>query len=264
MTDRALRGNGETAPNPADEIVRFDTVVLSMRYGLTRHINILANIPYLRIQSDKVQGAPYSRLNTGFGDLLVSAEYRIGTSPQFTLEAGVKLATANVDETDEFDQRICDILALGSGTNDLVLGFGVWIPNFVIRKLDLTAGARYRFAGGENKWGYQFGDQVTFSVHGSRPATERLRFGLRMEGYHTQPDTWYGNVVPERGATMVYLGPTMAVNLSELFAVGAYARFPIVMQLEGSQMVAPYAVGIEFTTDLGSLLGRLVPGKGGE
>ena len=263
-SDQALRGFGETAPNPAFEIVSFQTVLLSLRYGLTRHINILASIPYQSIRSDKVQGASYSRLNRGWGDLLVTGEYRIGTSPQLTLEAGLKFPTGNIDKTDEFGQRICDILALGSGTTDPVVGVGVWIPHFIMHGLDVNAGVRHRFAVGKNKWGYQYGDQTVFSVHGSRPFADHTRLGIRFEGFHAEPDTWYDNQVPERGATMIWASPTFSINVSEGLALGGYVRFPVWMQLEGAQMVSPVAVGLELNVDATPVIKALVPGGGEE
>ncbi|MFQ5511845.1 MAG: hypothetical protein ACE5EO_08350 [Candidatus Krumholzibacteriia bacterium] len=257
-------GSGADAPNPASEVVDFHTVFLSLRYGLTRRINVSATMPYHSIQSDKIQGAPYSRLNRGFGDLLVTAAYRLGTSPQFTLEAGVKFATGNVDKKDDLGQRICDILALGSGTNDLVIGAGFWMPHVVVHGLDVTAGLRHRFTSGENKWGYRFGDQTLYDLHGSHLVGERTRLGLRFDGYHSGRDTWYGNVVPERGATFVYVGPTVSYKMSDTMTVGGFARFPLVMRLEGSQMVAPLAFGLEFTTDVSRFVKALVPNEGDE
>ena len=76
-------------------------------------------------------------------------------------------------------------------------------------------------------------------------------------GLHTEADTWYGNVVPERGATFIYLGPTLSAGISESTVLGAFARFPVYMNLEGAQMVAPIVFGLEFSSDLTSFFRRL-------
>ena len=235
----------------------FDTFILSLRYGLTRRINLTATLPYYSIDSDKFQGAPYLRSNSGVGDLVVMAEYRFGTAPQLTLEAGIEFPTGSVDRVDELGQRICDILALGSGTTDPVLGFGVWAPKFLLPHLDFFARGQYRFSGGVNKWGYRFGDQAALSLHASHPLKDPWRLGLRLVGLHSRVDTWFGNVVPERGSTFLYLGPTLSAGISESTVLGAFARFPVYMNLEGDQMVAPVVFGLEFSSDLTSFFRRL-------
>ena len=246
-------GTGERAPNPAEEVVGFDTFILSLRYGVSNRVNVTATLPYYSITSEKFQGAQYSRSNHGVGDLVVSAEYRIGTAPQLTLDAGLEVPTGNVDKVDEFGQRICDILALGSGTVDPVIGAGLWIPKFLSEHLDMFARVQHRFSGGENKWGYAFADQTVFAMHASHPLKDPWRIGVRAAGFHAGKDTWYGNVVSERGGTFLYVGPTISSRIAENSVLGAYARFPVVMDIVGSQMVAPVILGLEFSGDIRSL-----------
>jgi hypothetical protein len=259
-TSKARMGTGQEAPNPAQETVNFDTAIFTLRYGLTGRINLVAALPYYSIASDKIQGAPYLRTNQGIGDLLLEAEYAVMTAPHLGVTAGAKLATGNVDKTDEFGQRICDILALGSGTTDLVLGANLWVPHAAIQHLDLVTGLRHRFSSGANKWGYRFGDETDFWAHASYPVWTKVRLGLRFDGYHTQIDTWYGNTVPERGATMLYLGPTASWQAFPNLVVGGFARVPILMELEGAQMVADTILGLEFSANLTSTLDRITGG----
>ncbi len=231
---------------------------------MSRRVNLSATIPYLSIESTKFQGAHYERVNRGFGDLVAMAEVSVLTSPQVIVEGGIKFATGSVDNTDDLDQRICDILALGSGTTDLLLGANLWIPLKKILHLDLTAGFRHRFVGGQNKWGYSFGDQTTFFSHLSRRFLSDGRLGLKIQGFHTEPDTWLGNRVPERGATMLYIGPTVAWNLGSKLTVGGFYRFPAVTDLEGSQMVAPSIFGLELSSDISDAMNALMSSLGGE
>jgi hypothetical protein len=121
----------------------------------------------------------------------------------------------------------------------------------------LFARGQYRFSGGVNKWGYRFGDQAALSLHASHPLKDPWRLGLRLVGIHAAVDTWFGNVVPERGSTFLYLGPTISARISESTVLGAFARFPVYMDLEGSQMVAPVVFGLEFTSDLTTFFRRL-------
>ncbi len=250
QTGDARMGNGETAPNPSQEVVQFDTMFFGLRYGLSSRINLVAVLPWYSIKSDKVQGAPYLRTNRGVGDLLLEAEFQVMSSPQLSLTAGVELPTGSVDNTDQYDQRICDILALGSGTTDAVLGANIWVPNAVIRHLDMVAGLKHRFSGGENKWAYRFGAETDFWAHSSYPLSSRTRLGLRFEGYHTEADTWFKNTVPERGATVLYLGPTVAWKALPGISIGGFAKVPVWMNLTGSQMMAPVVFGFDLTTDL--------------
>ncbi len=245
-------------------MINFHTANLSFRYGLAERVNLNATLPWLSIESSKVQGAPYDRVNRGFGDLTTTVELAILTSPQWTVETGFKLATGSEDERDDLGQRIDDILALGSGTTDFVIGSSIWIPLKKVFHLDLMAGVQHRFVGGQNKWGYQFGDQTTFYTHLNRKMFSSGRLGLRAEGYHTSPDEWVGHQVPERGATMLYLGPTASWDLNDALTLGGFARFPVMMNLEGSQMVAPSIVGLEFSSNITSLMSYLTTPLGGE
>jgi len=235
---------------------------LNLRYGVSEKVNLSATLPYYSIVSSKIQGAPYTRTNRGLGDLVLTAQMAVHTGPQIVLEAGLEVPTGNVDKTDQFGQRICDILSLGSGTWDPILGGSIWIPHVGTKDLDLVAGLRERFSGGKNKWGYQFGSQFDFNAHSSYKVSATTRLGLRVEGYHAGKDTWYGNRVNERGATMVYAGPTVSWLASSSLSVGAFARFPVLMNLEGSQMVAPAVLGLEFSSSLGDVLNGFL-GNGG-
>lgn len=244
--------------------MNFDTTVLSLRYGVSRRVNLTAMVPYLSIVSSKIQGAPYVRTNRGLGDLVVMGEVGVLARPQLSLKAGVKLPTANGDKTDDLGQRIDNILALGSGTTDLVLGSSVWLPNAGVRHLDLVAGFEHRVVGGQDKYGYRFGDQTTFLAHASYPVLGRGRVGLRLEGYRTEQDTWYGRPVPERGATMVALGPTASWSVGAGTSVGAFLRVPVAMDLVGAQMVAPSIFGFEMSANLGEVARSVLPGGGEE
>jgi hypothetical protein len=257
QTGDARMGSGETAPNPAQEVVQFDTIFLGLRYGISSRINLVAVLPWYSIQSDKVQGQPYLRTNSGIGDLLLEADFQVLTSPQLSLSAGLEFPTGSVDNTDQYGQRICDILALGSGTTDAVLGANIWVPNAVIKKLDLVAGGRHRFSGGANKWSYRFGAETDFWAHASYALPGKVRLGARFDGFHTESDTWYGNVVPERGATVLYLGPTVAWKALPNVVVGGFAKVPVWMDLVGSQMMAPVVFGFDLTTDLTSGVRRI-------
>jgi|GEM_PF-3279953 len=256
-TDRALKGTGQTAANASQESVNFETVVLSMRYGLTGRMNINAALPWYSIESAKIQGAPYTKRNKGIGDLSVTGEYSFGSAPQFTLEAGAEFPTGNIDKTDQFHQRICDILALGSGTVDPIAGMSLWAPHAFGDRFDLYAQLRHRFSGGENKYGYRFGDQTSLDVQGYHSLGDTWNGGVRLLALHAQRDTWYGRVVPERGSSFVYMEPTVNTRVGENSVVGAYVRFPLYMHLEGSQMVAPYSMGLELTSDLTGFVDRL-------
>ncbi len=258
-SDRALRAHGSTAPNPAEEVVDFATTSLGLRYGVSDRLNLTMALPYHQIVSSKVQGEFYTRQNTGIGDLVVTADAMVWSQPQISLELGVKFATGSVDETDQFGQRICDILSLGSGTTDFLVGTNMWVPHFAgLTGLDFNGGLRLRFSGGTNKWGYEFGDQTSFRMHWSYSLTETVRTGMRFNGYHAGKDTWFGNVVPERGATFVYAEPTLSWNVREDFGLGGFVRIPVYMDLVGAQMVAPYTLGFEVTTNLTEALGALV------
>lgn len=240
-------------------MIDFDTVTMSLRYGLTDKINLVATIPWFSIDSRKIQGAPYTRVNKGLGDLVLEAEYQFLEAPHLSISAGVKFANGSVDNADEFGQRICDILALGSGTTDFLLGGGLWVPHIAgVEHLSLFASARHRFVSGANKWGYQYGNQTTLRVRADYPVLERASVGLAVDAYRTDKDRWYGNVVPERGATFLYLGPTVAYNLSDSISLGAFVRYPVYMDLEGAQMVSPSNFGLEMTTDVSSIFQGLL------
>ncbi len=241
--------------------MRFDTVNLSMRYGLTRRLNLNASLPWYRIESAKFQGAPYTRLNRGVGDLVLTAEYSFGSAPQVTLEAGAEFPTGDIDRKDEFGQRICDILALGSGTVDPIVGMSAWVPHAFGDRLDVYATLRHRFSGGENKYGYRFGDQTTLSMSGYRMLGETWRGGVEVLLYHLQRDTWYGLTVPERGGTFAYVRPTLSTEVTPTTSIGVYVRAPVYMEIEGAQMVAEYSAGLEVTSDVTDVLARLRAGE---
>ena len=258
-TDQAYRGCGDVVADATDEVLDFDTIALSVRAGIGKRFNLSASLPYHSIESSLFQGLPYDRVNRGWGDITVTGEYRWGTVSQWALEAGFKFATGSVDKVDEFNQRISDNLALGSGTTDFVAGGGLWAPGFFLHRFDVAARFRHRFSGGENKWGYRHGDRTTFSFHALQSLGARGRLGLRLEGAHARRDTWHGNLVPDQGGSVVYLGPTLALNTSTTSSLGIYARIPVLMDLEGTQLAPPLGVGLEFTGDLLPAFNRLNP-----
>lgn len=254
-TGRALQRHGAVAPNPGEEVVDFSTTTFGLRYGVSRNMNMTVSVPYHAISSNKIQGEYYSRVNNGVGDAVLTAEMAVLSSPHLTVEAGVKFGNGSVDRTDAFGQRICDILSLGSGTTDFLIGSNLWVPKIGgITGLQLTAGVRHRFSSGQNKWGYAYGDQTVFQTHMNYLMAKTLRLGVRIDGYHTVRDTWYDLEVADRGATFIYASPTLSWNLRDDVSVGGFVRVPLYMDMVGSQMVASYSVGVQMTANLTPLI----------
>ncbi len=251
--------NGALAPNPGNEVVDFTTTSFGLRYGVSNKMNMTLSMPYHTIASSKIQGEYYMRENNGIGDVVLTSEFAVLNSPHLTFEAGVKFGNGSVDRTDAFGQRICDILSLGSGTTDLLLGSNLWVPKVGgVTGLQLTAGVRHRFSSGQNKWGYRYGDQTIFQTHLNYLTAKTLRLGVRVDGYHTNSDAWYEAPVADRGATFVYASPTVSWNLREDMSVGGFVRVPIYMDLVGSQMVASYSVGLQMTANLTPLMNTVL------
>jgi hypothetical protein len=249
-------GTGEVVDNPDQSEIDFNTLVMAARYGVGSRFNLTATIPYHSIFTEKLQIEPYPRSNKGLGDLLIAAEAALRLDPHLILELGLELPTGNVDKVDGLGQRFTDILALGSETTDIVLGGRFWMARTPTRRLEVAGWLRHRFSGGQNKWGYVFGDETDFGAHVTYPASRRALLGLRLEGYHTEPDTWHDSHVPARGATMLYVGPTAFWSMSSSLRFGGFAQFPLYMNLEGPQIVARAVVGLMLTVDVNSALDR--------
>jgi hypothetical protein len=251
-SDVVREGTGEVMDNPDQSEINFNTLVMAARYGVGSRFNLTATIPYHSIFTEKFQIEPYPRSNKGLGDLLIAAEAALKMDPHLILELGLELPTGNVDKVDGLGQRFTDILALGSETTDVILGGRFWMPRTSTRRLEVAAWLRHRFSGGQNKWGYVFGDETDFGAHATYPASKRALLGFRLEGYHTEADTWHDSSVPARGATMLYAGPTAFWSMTSALRLGGFAQFPIYMNLEGPQIVARAVVGLMLTVDVNS------------
>jgi hypothetical protein len=256
-SDVVREGSGQAAENPDQVQINSNSLVLAARYGLGSRFNLTATLPYRSIFTEKIQIEPYSRTNRGLGDLIIAGEAAFATDPHLILELGLELPTGDNDRTDDLGQRFTDILALGTGTTDVILGGRLWMSRTASRRVELAAWLRHRFSGGQNTYGYVFGDETGFGAHATYPVSKRALLGLRLEGYHTEPDTWHDNLVPERGATMLYAGPTAFWDATPGLRLGGFARFPIVMSLEGSQIVARAVLGLILTADVNTAINRI-------
>ncbi len=253
----ARQADGQAAPNPSSEVVEFKTAYMSLRYGLTDRVNLMATVPWLSISSAKIQGEPYTRSNVGIGDALVMGSARVLESPEVLIEAGLRLPTGSTDNTDGLGTRINDILALGSGTLDPVVGASAFKGGVFGHHVDAFASVRYRHTGGTNKWGYHFGDEVQYSLGLSGQASDRVRITPTLSGYRIGEDTWVGNTVPERGAAFLNFSTEVAWRLSRDFSLGAFYQVPVRMRLTGAQMVAEHRLGLTGSMGLSSVWDRL-------
>lgn len=262
--DEAFKGSGEPAANSKHEVVEFKTLYVGARYGVTDRINLAITLPLMDLYAEKdnklTTGTPsvedYTRVATGIGDLIVTADYSFGTSPQVSVEFGVKAPTGSVDKKDEFGQPLDSILQLGSGTTDFILGAGFWIPHVFLEGMDLVGGIRHRIVPGRNKWGYDFGDQTSLTLHASKP-WGAYRLGLRLTGLHMEQDQWHGYDHAERGATILAAGPTLSYQISELSSLGVNVESPLYLHLTGSQLVDTAIVRVTFNTNLSDLFGTM-------
>ncbi len=237
-----------------------------MRYGLTDRATLSMMAPHLSISSDKVQGEPYLRENSGVGDVIVTGGYEILSNPDIVLEAGFRFPTGNIDKTDALGTRINDILALGSGTTDPILGVTLYKTSVGRHGLDLFGSVRHRFTGGTNKWGYHFADETQATLGATYLIKNRIRVTPTFLGYSIGKDTWLGNIVPERGATVIRFTPEAAWQFSPESSAGFYYRIPVYRDLEGAQMAEKGTFGMTVTTSLSAIrrLGRSVMGDRGQ
>lgn len=231
----------------------FDTALFTLRHGLGERLQLAVTLPVLSISSDKVQGEPYLRHTRGIGDVLAMAGLRLRRSPEIVLEAGLRLPTGDNDRTDPLGNRVNDILALGSGTTDPVFGLSVYETSAGVHGLDVFGSARVRLSGGTNSWGYRFGNEVQFGAGATYLWREHLRFTPALTGFDIGKDEWLGNVVSERGATILHFAPEIAWHFQPDLALGLAYRVPVWMRLEGAQMVAENTFGLVASMDLGRL-----------
>ncbi len=257
-TDQARGPNGQPADNPTKETVYHRYTNLNLRYGLTDRMNLSATFPFLRIFAGKTQGMYYVRNNKGLGDIVLMASYRALDSPQVALELGVRLPSGSTDNKDALGQRICDILALGSGVASPIAGIGLWRS---YRGVDIAASFRYRWTLGANKWGYEWGNEAQWFISGSKPVWRGLRIGARLLETQIGHDFWYGNLVPERGARVLRFEPELTYALDNGFMLTFTLRHPVRQRYAGDQMVADYFYGLNATYDMADLLDRLAIGE---
>ncbi|HJV48768.1 MAG TPA: hypothetical protein VJ549_05795 [Geothrix sp.] len=174
----------------------------------------------------------------GLGDVRMLGRYQgFSEDHSFGVQFGVKLATGRFHQ--RFDagvqagQPLDRALQLGTGTTDLLLGayaFGRLSPEwgcFAQVLFQKPAGARDGFRAGD---GVNANAGVRYT--GFAGVTPHLQLNVRAE----DRESGINADVANSGATLVYLGPGLTVEVTPTLQVFAFAQLPVAQRVNGLQL----------------------------
>lgn len=198
-------------------------------YGVTSRLSALVSLPLLIDRSyDISHGGSFEQetTTTGFGDVVLGAQYGVvsGPSRQLVARAAIKTPTGRNRLKSDFDQGIQEpTLQPGTGSLDLVAA-----ADFSWRQvagLDWTLSASYQ-ANTTNDLDYRFGDDTIASLSVSRGLFGRLSGSFQVKGWHKRRSAFLGEPVPSTGGTLVYLTPGLRLAAPARMTAYAFVQVP--------------------------------------
>jgi len=237
LSKSKLFQNEDEISDPKDQAATRLVFPTEIIYGMTPDLAVTARIPVVyRTIEQTISGVREKRSSSGLGDISLRSKYRfwrrdtLGVQQAAAFVLGVKLPTGD-DEAE---------LPLGSGSTDFLFGLTAAHEG---RRLYVFGDLRYRLNTEANN--RREGDVFFYDAAiGFRPVlTDYYRpdlvLLLEMNGELAQRDDFASKAKANSGGETVWLGPNFLLSYRNLMLKGGL-RFPIVQDLNGTQLAADY------------------------
>lgn len=242
----------KSIPNYNKERTNSSSLTFITNYGVTNQFSLTAFFPFRYILNEKVlfrgqndnvyHGGKYFRETYGLGDIILQARYQFLILHQYPLvvSAGVKLGNGKINGTDEYDDRISDILQVGTGTVDPV--FSIYTSKDV-SKFVLSGGVFTRITNGENIYGYRYGNELQTLINLDYVDNQLLYGGIQFSHLLTTRDYYeYGKVTRDRGGQSYFITGKLGTRASDQIDFEMTIQVPLYQHLNESQLTSPFII----------------------
>ncbi len=242
---RQLNNNFEHAHSHANNM----NLSLNAAIGLTDDLTISVNLPYnfvFNIYSTDGAGNTVSEGNSiGFGDLTLLAKYRFLNSENDKLQAaaiaGIKMATGETHQQDEFGNRLSSDHQPSTGSWDPIMGFAVTKQLGKDWELDLSTLYRLSTQSFDE---LIVGDVLNYNFAVSHKLSKLDQGKINLDAVLELNARWqerseYQSIKDEgHGGTRVFLTPGIRLVYDEKWISSIALGFPIIEDLSGDQATA--------------------------
>lgn len=219
---------------------------LNAAIGITDNFTLSASLPYnflFNIKSAEEDGTTVNEGSSiGFGDLTLLGKYRFVNSKKHKLQssvlAGIKMATGQTNERDEFNNRLSSDHQPGTGSWDPIMGFS--ISKSTDKDLGFDLNALYRISTTSFD-DLIIGDSLNYNFavsHGlSKLDKGKFNIDAALElNSRWQEKTEYQGIKEEgHGGTRVFLTPGIRLVYDEKWISSFALGFPIIEAMSGEQ-----------------------------
>ncbi len=213
---------------------------LNAAYGVTDDFTLSLNLPYnflFDINSTDGFGNTVSEGDSiGFGDLVLMGKYRL--FDQASLIAGIKMATGQTNQKDEYGYRLSSDHQPGTGSWDPIMGFAV--SKQISDQVEIDANLLYRLStpGFDN---LIIGDVVNYNFAVSHDLSKLDKGKLNIDAVLELNAKWqekaeYQAIKDEgHGGTRVFLTPGLRLVYDDTWIASMALGFPIIESMNGEQ-----------------------------
>jgi hypothetical protein len=221
-------------------------LALNASAGLTDKLTLGASLPYnflFNMKSAEEDGTTVNEGNSiGFGDLTLLGKYRFLNSNRHRLYAsmlaGIKMATGQTDQRDEFGSRLSSDHQPGTGSWDPILGLA--LSKYLGKGFELAASSLYRIStpGFDN---LIIGDSLNYNFAIAHSLNKLDKGKINLDAVLELNTNWQeknelnGIKDEEHGGTRVFLTPGLRLVYDDLWISSLAVGFPIIQNLNGDQ-----------------------------
>jgi hypothetical protein len=240
--------------DPASEEENEQETHFTQQYSLFYMINPeltvsgIVPLPHRHSTETEEDGTVVSADQFGLGDISLLAHYKVltehdlETTTILSVAGGVKLPTGRTDGTNEEGELLDAHMQLGTGSTDLLVGgSGLIARDRVALATNLLASIPSAGANG-HRFGNSLNYDATFRyrIYPSEVDVQEIFLGLGLYGELRGHETEDGETVDDSGGHVLYLGPTIQVNLTSTLSLEGSYHYPVLHSLNGRQLGEDY------------------------
>lgn len=250
---------------------------LGVAYGITHHLTVSAQIPFVRRDNlregthDHVGGVTVNGVEelgsvSGIGDLNLLAKYRLtkGEGPSFALVGGLKMPTGSTRRRSPSGERLETEHQPGTGSWDPIIGASAAAP---VGLVTLTASGLYQFSqrgaqdtrlGDRLQGGIAMSHRFGPAPHGQEPSHHH-HHGDELDEHHDAPQSSWdafvelagewegrqtiaGEVEEESGGGWAWIAPGVRFNAASGWSASAGVAIPVYQRIRASHPDNGYRV----------------------
>ena len=256
--DQLFSGNSKLDDSNRERTT--NSTFLRFSYALNKKWAISTIIPYVwQKQTVFSSAGNTSQSSNGVGDVVLLGQYTVlqNNKEQLITAIGPKFPTGSVYKRDkEFEILLPPDLQPGTGSYDIISAISYSRHGIVRPTLRANAQISFRYSfdvgrydGGQK---YRFGNELVLNLGFTDSfllAKKVFNPGILLKYRHTQEDENNGNKFPNTGGSLLYLVPSLDIQITPNLNLYSNLEIPVYTDVIGTQLVTSYRgkVGINYT-----------------